>query len=478
MKRNIFYLSCLFLLVTTFSWGQQTYLSGGGDLNPDLKAPAKAQKKWQDLRVGLSVHWGPSSLGGKEIGWSRNKQIPVEEYDNFYKRFNPDKFDADEWCRLMKRWGIRYISPTAKHHDGFALWFSDYSDYDMEKAGRKIDIMNELKQACSKNGIVLGTYYSNIDWYHPDWAPNNHGGPGVIFKRQPDSPNLKRYFQYMENQVVELIRKYDLAFIQFDGEWDNTYTHEIGSYMYRRFHEVKPDILLNSRIDIGRRAAGPQNHLEMDGTKYAGDFQDRERLVNYGNNITKWCDHPWQAWVTIDKKQWSYNPTPKLMNANELILDMINVVGNNGNYMINLGPRPDGSFDEAQIALMDTLGMWLKDHAEMIYGTRGGPYYPFKGGVSTRKGNKAWIFITDHSLTTLELPELAQKIRKVTDFTSKRKMMMKQVEQNVRIDLSEARANGPVRIIQLQFDKEVQMCKDRPDGLGTQSEKDKAKGYY
>ena len=94
-------------LLPAFAWGQTTYLSGGGDLNPDLKAPAEAQAKWQDLRVGLSVHWGPSSLGGKELSWSRGDIIPVEEYDNYYKRFKPEKFDADEWCRLMKRWGVR-----------------------------------------------------------------------------------------------------------------------------------------------------------------------------------------------------------------------------------------------------------------------------------------------------------------------------------------------------------------------------------
>lgn len=478
MKKNFFYVCFLLLFVIPFGWAQQTYLSGGGDLNPDLKAPAEAQQKWLDLRVGLSVHWGPSSLGGKEIGWSRSKQIPVEEYDNFYKRFNPDKFDAEEWCRLMKRWGIRYISPTAKHHDGFALWFSDYSDYDMEQAARKVDILAELKQACHKYGIVLGAYYSNIDWYHPDWTPNMYGGPGILFERHPDSPNPERYFQYMEKQVTELIRKYDLAFIQFDGEWDPTYTHEVGSRMYRKFHEIKPDILLNSRIDIGRRAAGPHNHLEMDGTKYAGDFQDRERLVNYGNNITKWGDHPWQAWVTIDKKQWSYNPTPQLMNARELILDLIHVVGNNGNYMINVGPRPDGSFDAAQIALMDTLGAWLHTHAETIYGTRGGPYYPFPGGVSTRKGDRVWLFITDDKLASLELPELSQRISGAFDFSTKRKVKTKRTGRSIRFFLPKVKTNEWVRVIQLQFDKEVQMCEEKPTASEMQSEKEKASGYY
>lgn len=454
-------------------------LSGGGDLNPDLKAPEKALERWQDLRIGLSVHWGPSALGGKEIGWSRGTSIPAKKYDQFYKRFNPNKFDAEEWCQLMKRWGIRYVSPTSKHHDGFSIWFSDYSDYDMENAARKIDILGELKKACDRNGVVLGAYYSNIDWYHPDWTPNDHGGPGPLFKKQADSPNLERYFKYMEDQVTEIIRKYDLAFIQFDGEWDDTYTHEVGSHFYRRFHEVKPDILLNTRIDIGRRSVSATNHVEIDGKRFAGDFQDRERLVNHGNNVTKWADHPWQAWVTIDKRQWSYNPNPQLMTAEELIKDMVHVVGNNGNYMINLGPRPDGSFDKPQIALMDTLGMWLNSHAEMIYGTRGGPFYPFPGGVSTRKGNKAWIMVTDKSLTEVCLPRLLQTFESVTDYeTHKPIEFYVKDDEYIHFVLPEAKDNEPVRVIELLFDAEVKMCPRQPVYETGQVANEQTNGYY
>ena len=466
------------MLVATMGWGQTTYLSGGGDLNPDLKAPVEAQNNWQDLRIGLSVHWGPSSLGGREIGWSRGDIIPLDEYDSYYKRFRPSKFDANEWCLLMKRWGVRYISPTAKHHDGFALWFSKYSPYTMKNAALPIDIMAELKEACDRHDIVLGAYFSNIDWFHPDWMPYSHGGPGKLFEKQDDSPNLKRYFKYMENQVSELIALYDLAFIQFDGEWDSTYTHEVGSYMYRKFHEIKPDILLSSRIDIGRRMAGADNHIELDGTKYAGDFQDRERLVRHQNNITKWCDHPWQAWVTIDKSQWSYNPNPNLMGADELIKDLVNVIGCNGNYMINLGPTPEGDFPPQQIALMDTLGMWLNDHAEAIYGTRGGPYYPFEGGVSTRKGNKAWIFITDNQLKNIILPTLPQQICVAKDFESGGEIEMLRDDETTTFLLPPIENESPVRVIQLTFKEDVRMYPTKPEELYKESKNEKAKGYY
>ncbi|MCT4589243.1 MAG: alpha-L-fucosidase [Carboxylicivirga sp.] len=445
------------VLFALISISVNAQLSGGGDLNPDLKAPKEAQEKWMDLRIGLSVHWGPSALGAEEISWSRHSKIPKETYDNYYKEFNPDKFDANEWAKLMKRWGIKYMAPTGKHHDGFCLWFSDYTEYDMENAKLKIDIMAELAKACKKHNIMFGSYYSNLDWYHPDWYPYLYGGPGELFERYDDTPNLERYYKFFENQVVELIEKYDIDFFQFDGEWDSTYTHEVGSRLYRRFHEVKPDVLLSSRIDIGRRSAGMSNHLDMDGLKYAGDYQERERLVNHGNNVVSWLDHPWQAWVTIDKTQWAYNLDPVLMSFEELIADLVSVIGNNGNYMINLGPRPDGSFEPEQIALMDQMGAWLKEHAETVYGTRGGPFYPFPEGVSTRKGKKAWIFVLDNEATKLTLPKLPQEIKSAKVFKSKNKVVYTTKDDLLMIDLPAKKEGEPMRVIELNFDENVEM---------------------
>ncbi|MCL3782028.1 hypothetical protein EMN47_16700 [Prolixibacteraceae bacterium JC049] len=454
MKQIAFLIICLLLVHSTYA-----QLSGGGDLNPEMSAPKKTQEKWMDLRIGLSVHWGPSALGGKEISWSRHSIIPKEKYDNFYKEFAPEKFNAEEWAKLMKRWGVKYMAPTGKHHDGFCLWFSDYTTYDMENAKLKVDIMQELAKACKKHGIMLGSYYSNLDWYHPDWYPYLYGGPGPLFEKKSDSPNLERYFKFFEDQVVELITKYDLDFLQFDGEWDSTYTHEVGSRLYKRFHEVKPEILLSSRIDIGRRSAGNGNHLNMDGKKYCGDYQERERVVNHGNNVIAWLDHPWQAWVTIDKTQWSYNPKPDLMNVNDLIIDLVSVVGNNGNYMINLGPRPDGSFDAEQIALMDEMGKWLKKYGKAIYGTRGGPFYPFPEGVSTRKGKKAWLFITDSKTTKIVLPNVTERLLSAKVFGKQQHVNYNVEKGFISFDLPQKQTTEPVRIIELKFDKKVEMSK-------------------
>ncbi|GEM_PF-496960 len=456
--KKIICISAFFFMMCVTSSAQ---LSGGGDLNPDLKPPKKAQEAWQDLKIGLSVHWGPSSLGGKEISWARGEgasfteAIDKETYDNFYKDFAPVNFDAEKWVELMNQWGIKYMAPTGKHHDGFALWFSDYSEYDMENAKLKIDIMKELSEACRKNDIMFGSYYSNLDWYHPDWYPYQHGGPGELFEVYDDTPNLDRYITYMKNQVIELIEKYGVDFLQFDGEWDSTYTHEIGSALYRKFHEVKPDILINSRIDVGRNHA--EGHGNLDGEKYCGDYQERERITFLNNDVLGWLDHPWQAWVTLDKGQWSYRPNPELITLDELIVDMVNVIGNNGNYMINLGPQPDGNFDPEQVELMNSFGEWIQKHQEAIYGTRGGPFYPFEEGVSTRKGDKAWLYIIDSTAQKVELKPTKQKLKSAKVFGAKQKVPFELKDGVLIFNLTGIQSSDPLRIIELVFNKKVDM---------------------
>lgn len=446
------------VLIVIVSTTARAQLSGGGDLNPDLKPPREAQQAFMDRRIGLSVHWGPSSLGKEEISWSRGDSIPREVYDSYYKKFNPVKFDADEWAALMKRWGVRYMAPTGKHHDGFTLWFSECTEYDMENAKRPIDLMAEWSRACRENDIAFGSYYSNLDWYHPDWTPQTKGGPGELFEQQADSPNPDRYFEFMKCQVLELINRYEVDFIQFDGEWDNTYTHEVGSRLYRIFREADEDVLLSTRIDKGRTYS--DNHIDIDGTKYAGDYQERERVAfgeGAGNEVFGWADHPWQAWVTIDKGQWSYRSDPVLMTIDELLLDMISALGNNGNYMINLGPRPDGTFDPEQVALMDQLGEWLHTHADGIYGTRGGPYYPYDEGVSTHKRDRAWLYVTDPDATELTLAQLAPLQQAKVFGTDQSVPYRKNDDGTLTFDLNGVNYDGPITVIELSYEEEVAM---------------------
>jgi alpha-L-fucosidase len=423
---------------------------GGGDLSPGLYTHPKMIKKFEALRVGLSVHWGPSALGGKEISWARNKEIPTATYDNFYKSFNPVKFNADEWMRLMKDGGMKYIVVTSKHHDGFALWHSKYTDYDMASTPSKRDIVRELSTAAKRNGIMFGSYYSIIDWYHPDYTPNEHGGPGPLIARQADSPYFDRYVTFMKNQLRELVVNYGSEIIQFDGEWDKTWTHERGSDLYKYVRGLRDATLISNRTDVGRDHLDPKTGT-WNWRVYAGDFDERERMVDWVGKDSKVfgkSDNPWQAWVTIDQAQWAWNATPRLQTADAIILDLVKTVGDGGNYLINLGPRADGSFEPDQAEMIRTVGRWLKRYGNGIYATKAGPFSKEGSYTSTTKGQEITLFVVDPTVTEVSLDGSGPKLSMARDADGKT-LQIKRVGSNQVIDLSNA-SNEKIRVIRLQ----------------------------
>jgi len=265
--------------------------------------------------------------------------------------------------------------------------------------------MRELSEACRRHGIHFGVYYSILDWYHPDWPENKHGGPGPLFARQSDTPNLARYLDYMRAQCGELIRDYGAEFIQFDGEWDACWTHEMGSQLYRDLRTLSPEVLLSSRVDKGRINPEFERTKEWNRKLYAGDYEEREREVAAGNSVLGFAGHPWQAWVTIDKTQWAYNPRPEkqLLTSEDIIRDLVATICDNGNYLINLGPQPDGTFDPREAAIVLEAGKWIRAHAAAIYGTRGGPFPRADWGGSTHKGKRVFLFVSNPGPSELNL---------------------------------------------------------------------------
>ncbi len=158
---------------------------------------AAALQRWQDMRFGMFIHWGPVSLTGREIGWSRGTQTPIEEYDNLYKRFNPTKFDADRWVAVAKAAGMKYIILTTKHHDGFCLWDTKQTDFNIMKSPFGRDVVNELAEACKRQGIAFGTYHSVCDWHHPDFPRTSPGG-----RVRRKTSDIESYRRYLRAQVT------------------------------------------------------------------------------------------------------------------------------------------------------------------------------------------------------------------------------------------------------------------------------------
>ena len=373
-------------------------LGGGGEANPELKTNAEALKNFQDMRFGMFVHWGPVALKGTEIGWSRGREVPISVYDSLYLKFNPTKFDADEWIRIAKDAGMKYFVITSKHHDGFSLWPSKYTDYDIENTPIKRDLMKEMQIACEEQDIMFGTYHSVLDWKHPDYTTRHGNDP-----RPVEESDMSVYKDFLFNQVEELIVDYNTNILWFDGEWEKSWTHEMGMELYAHARGLRDDILINNRVDKGR--SGMQGMTK--GDEFAGDFGTPEQEIGGFNN-----DLAWESCITIGK-QWAWKPDDQLKSVSECIHTLIKTVGGDGNLLLNVGPMPDGRIEPRQVEVLQEIGDWLDVNGEAIYGTRGGPWLPTNAWASTNKGKKVYLHVMATETRLLQLPLLdGLKIKK------------------------------------------------------------------
>ncbi len=339
---------------------------------------------WKDARFGMFIHWGPVSLKGTEIGWSRGKEIPVEEYDTLYKQFNPVKFNADEWVKLAKDAGMKYIVFTSKHHDGFCMWDTKYTDHNIMNSPFHRDVMKELAEACKKQGMALGFYHSTTDWYNPDFPLTSPGGS----VRRPAS-NLDRYTEYLKNQSVEIIKNYGpLLVMWYDvpQEFDSIRGQGVINYI----RTTQPDILVNDR------------------TGAPGDFDTPEQRVGSFQN-----DRAWETCMTIGN-QWAWKPNEEVKSLEQCLHSLIRSAGGDGNLLFNVGPKPDGTIEPLQAERLREMGSWLEKYGYTIYSTRGGPFKPTDWGVSTRKGNKIYLHILKWSGNSpkIILSDLGMEIKK------------------------------------------------------------------
>ena len=320
-------------------------------------------KWWQDARFGMFIHWGPVSLKGTEIGWSRGKEIPVAEYDTLYKQFNPVQFNADEWVKLAKDAGMKYIVFTSKHHDGFCMWDTKYTDFNIMNSPFKRDVMKELADACRKQGMALGFYHSTCDWHHPDFPVTSPGGS----VRRATS-NLDRYTEYLKNESVEIIKNYGpLLVMWYDVpmEFDSIR----GQGVIEVIRKVQPDIIVNNR------------------TGAKGDFDTPEqRIGGFQNN------RPWETCMTI-ANQWAWKPNDEVKTLEKCLHSLIRSAGGDGNLLFNVGPMPDGRIEPLQATRLQEMGQWLQKYGYSIYGTRGGPFKPADWGVTTRNENTIYLHL-------------------------------------------------------------------------------------
>jgi len=434
MKNTIF----LWIISITLSLTgtcQQQY--GGGEDNPDLKTNKEALDQWQDLKFGMFIHWGPVSLRGTEIGWSRGSIIPIVEYDQLFNEFNPSLFNAEEWVKTAKEAGMKYLVITTKHHDGFCLWESKYTKFDMASTPYGKDVLRALSDECKKQGIWFGTYYSILDWHHPDYTTRYGGDP-----RPVENSDMNKYIEYMYGQVKELIKDYKTRILWFDGEWENSWNHKEGMKLYQFCREQNDDLLINNRVDKGRK--GMQG---MFAANFAGDFGTPEQRVG-----TFEPDIPWESCITIGT-QWAWKPNDFIKSSQECIHTLISTAGGNGNLLLNVGPMMDGRIEQRQVNILKEIGGWLNEYGESVYGTRGGPYKPEHWIASTYKENRIYIHLMKWPSGELILPKPSNnKILAVSVFNGK-PLEYRIKGENVIIQLPENPPNIVSSILVLELRK-------------------------
>lgn len=446
MKRASFLITAL--MVCTM----QAQLSGGGEANPNLQTNKKALEKFRENRFGMFIHWGPVTLRGREIGWSRTRSIPIGDYDNLYKEFNPVLFSAEAWVRAAKEAGMKYLVLTTRHHDGFSLWDSTYSDYDMANTPYGKGVVKSLSDECKKQGLDFGVYYSVLDWWHPDYpvnGPDDKAPEGQKMTNPETVEQMNRYVVYMKNQLKELIDLTDPSMIWFDGGWEWPWTHEMGMDLYAYLRGLKDDMLINNRVDKALEGVVTR---KIDGReRFAGDYITPEQRIGTFNNVL-----PWETCMTI-ANQWAWKPNDKLKSQEECIQTLVRTVGGDGNLLFNVGPMPDGRIEQRQINRLKEMGDWLKINGDAVYGTRGGPYKPTDYMVSTRKGNNIYLHLLKNPETDLVLPfPKGIEINKSYFLDGKIPVTIDRYKKSIRIPIPKKMPDDIVSVIVLELSKSAQ----------------------
>jgi alpha-L-fucosidase len=342
---------------------------------------------WREARFGMFIHWGLYAVPagqweGKEIGgigeWiMNNAQIPVAQYEQLARQFDPVEFDADQWVRIAKNAGMKYMVITSKHHDGFCLWDSKVTDYDiMDATPFKRDILDELAEACKKQGIRFCFYHSIMDWHHPDaqgphWPTYNTG--------RKSNPNFARYVEnYMKPQLRELVTNYGpLGILWFDGDWIPEWNESFGTDTYYYVRALQPDIIINNRVGKGRQGMGGMTEEGY----FGGDYGTPEQEIP----PTGLPGVDWETCMTMNET-WGFKKNDhNWKSTKELLHNLVDIVSKGGNYLLNVGPTAEGLIPEPSVDRLREMGDWLNVNGQSIYGTTASPFRQLQWGRCTQK---------------------------------------------------------------------------------------------
>ena len=447
------------MLLTSFPiFSQEKYIPSAQNM--------ASRREFDQARFGIFIHWGIYSMLGDGEWVMHNKNINYKEYEKLAAGFYPSKFNAAEWVKAIKGSGAKYICITSRHHDGFSIFNTKASGYNVVDATPfKRDILAEIAQECHNQGIRLHIYYSHIDWGREDYYPVGRTGRGTgrtghfQGKKLPELDSSKfqtnwayeNYLKFMNQQLTELLTNYGpVGAIWFDGLWDRD-KQEDGlkaetwnlDNQYALIHKLQPGCLV-----------GNNHHMDP----FPGeDIQIFERDIP-GQNLYGYSEQaistvlPLETCQTMNRS-WGYRITDTTYKSEEFLIKyLVQTAAKGANLLLNIGPRPDGTLPDESLQRLEAMGRWMEKFGETIYGTTAGivPEQPW--GVSTRKGHRNFLFVfkdTSEVLVPLEDTDVVE----CRDYATGTHLEYRRVKDGIRISLGNAGApdNG-IRVVEFTYD--------------------------
>ena len=377
---------------------------------PVIPEESKAQHDarmawWRKSRFGMFIHWGIYSVPSGEWNgkteyaeWIRESaKIPIDTYKKFQGMFNPVKFNAKDWAKMAHDAGMQYLVITSKHHDGFNMFDSKYTDFKVTNTPFKRDPIRELSKAVRAEGMTFCLYHSIMDWHHPDYLPRR----GWEVKDRPEAgADFSRFVQYLRNDVQQVLTDYGhLGVIWFDGEWENTWKEPYGSELYALCRTVDPKVIVNNRVGHAR-------------DRKLGDYSTPEQEIP----ATGLPGVDWETCMTMNDN-WGYNKADHHYKTVEVLIhDLVDIASKGGNLLLNVGPTPEGTFPPEAIDRLKGIGGWMKVNHDSIYDTTASVFDKLPWGRCTvRSGTKrSTLFLHVFDWPTdgkLLVPRLTNKVR-------------------------------------------------------------------
>lgn len=411
-------------------------MSHPADENTSLTLRETTEQFQQD-RFGLFIHWGIYSVLCDGEWVMNDSKIPISDYEKIARFFNPADFNAAEWVRLAKSAGMRYITFTTKHHDGFAMWDSLISDWNIVKRTPFArDVVKELADECHKQGMKLFLYHSHLDWHHPDFFPR--GGTGHSSGR-PDKGDWYAYLDYMDAQLAELLTNYGyIDGVWFDGWWDRPDADWRLQRTYKLIHTLQPAALIGNNH---HRRPFPGESFQM----YERDLPG-ENKGGY-SATSELGDLPLETCDTMNAS-WGYKITDRsYKTTRELIHYLVRAAGTDANFLLNVGPMPNGQIQPEFAKRLLEMGMWLAKNGESIYATRGGPVPPHTWGAMTNRGRKIYVHVLDEGTSSLALQLPGRRVRTARYLSDESDVPFQDADGTVTLTLRAQSPNEVDRVV-------------------------------